>query len=840
MKLLFCIIFVALSIRAHAVQFDATGVEHLNTAGFGDNLTAPSAANDRKGNWVAVWRSTVNISGKGTDSDVVVSRSTDDAKTWTSPFPYHSSALTDGTAFDFDPRIASDDQGNWVTIWSSTNTLGNTIGTDLDLLFSRSTDLGATWSAPAALESYAATDSASLEYGGYDIAYGNGAWIVVWSAAGTPVNSATDHDILISRSTNGGATWSASTLLQNRFSSDTGGDWFPRIATDGIGNWVVTWISADPYNGAGTDQDAFGAYSSDNGLTWSGPVFVGSFAATDPTNAHDSVPVSITTDRKGQWIATWASDAPIGGSGLDPDIVVSRSSDNGASWSTALLASYAVGDFSTDGAPTVATNEAGEWVILWSANYNISGNGTDLDILMSSSVNNGASWSAPQTFNTNATSDSVHDRFPTLVTNPTSGVWMGMWEERVPSPSSLYNLRSRVDRDSVSPSVALTSNATIPQLGTFTVTATFSECVRQFAADDVQLINGTVSNFASGNAVYTFDVAPDADGLVTVSIPAGASADPSGNPCTASNVLEVGVGDPVPTPTPSPSPTATSSPTESLTPSPTESPTATPSPSLTPSETPSLTPSPSETPSPTASLTPSPTESPTATPSPSLTPSETPSLTPSPSETPSPTESLTPSPSESPTATPTPSLTPSETPSLTPSPSETPSPTESLTPSPTESPTATPTPSLTPSETPSLTPTPSETPSPTASLTPSPSESPTATPSLSPTPTPSPTISLSPTASPTAAPTASASPSPSPSVTANPTPSPSPSATPTATASPAPSASPSPTATPIPVSQQQVLRVLLGLDESPDAATLDAGDSDDSGYWDAADLFGKS
>jgi hypothetical protein len=42
------------------------------------------------------------------------------------------------------------------------------------------------------------------------------------------------------------------------------------------------------------------------------------------------------------------------------------------------------------------------------------------------------------------------------------------------------------------------------------------------------------------------------------------------------------------------------------------------------------------------------------------------------------------------------------------------------------------------------------------------------------------------------------------------------------------------------VSQQQVLRVLLGLDESPDAATLDAGDSDDSGYWDAADLFGKS
>ena len=61
------------------------------------------------------------------------------------------------------------------------------------------------------------------------------------------------------------------------------------------------------------------------------------------------------------------------------------------------------------------------------------------------------------------------------------------------------------------------------------LTATFSGPVSGFASDDINVINGTVSNFAGTGAVYTFDVAPDDIGEVTVDIAAGVAQDADGN-----------------------------------------------------------------------------------------------------------------------------------------------------------------------------------------------------------------------------------------------------------------------------------------------------------------------
>ena len=56
--------------------------------------------------------------------------------------------------------------------------------------------------------------------------------------------------------------------------------------------------------------------------------------------------------------------------------------------------------------------------------------------------------------------------------------------------------------------------------GRFTVTATFSEDVTGFTVDDMQVSNAVLSGFvAVSKRVYTFEVSPSQDGIVTILIP---------------------------------------------------------------------------------------------------------------------------------------------------------------------------------------------------------------------------------------------------------------------------------------------------------------------------------
>ena len=78
--------------------------------------------------------------------------------------------------------------------------LSGTIGSDLDVLFVRSTDAGATWSTPAPLDFVtASTDTGSDAYP--DISTdGTGAWTVVWQTdENLGGNSGTDLDLGVSR-----------------------------------------------------------------------------------------------------------------------------------------------------------------------------------------------------------------------------------------------------------------------------------------------------------------------------------------------------------------------------------------------------------------------------------------------------------------------------------------------------------------------------------------------------------------------------------------------------------------------------------------------------------------
>ncbi len=79
------------------------------------------------------------------------------------------------------------------------------------------------------------------------------------------------------------------------------------------------------------------------------------------------------------------------------------------------------------------------------------------------------------------------------------------------------------------PTLGLSTTASNPVAGEFTVTATFSESVTGFELGDIVVGNGTADNFSGSGASYSFDVTPEDDGDVTVDVVAGVAFDGAGN-----------------------------------------------------------------------------------------------------------------------------------------------------------------------------------------------------------------------------------------------------------------------------------------------------------------------
>ena len=119
---------------------------------------------DGAGNWVAVWQTEDDLGGTiGTDLDILVARSSNNGQTWTAPATVNTNAASD-SGHDEAPQVTTDRVGNWVAVWWSDENVDGTIGTDHDILMSRSTNNGATWTAPAAVNTNAASDSGADSY----------------------------------------------------------------------------------------------------------------------------------------------------------------------------------------------------------------------------------------------------------------------------------------------------------------------------------------------------------------------------------------------------------------------------------------------------------------------------------------------------------------------------------------------------------------------------------------------------------------------------------------------------------------------------------------------------
>jgi len=397
----------------------------LNTNAATDSGTDyyPQVTTDGGGNWVAVWYSTENLGGTiGTDYDILVARSTDNGASWTAPAALNTNAGSD-SGDDYDPQVTTDGTGNWLAVWFSNDGLGGAIGTDFDILLARSTDNGATWTAPAALNTNAAADSGD-DREPQVTTDGGGNWLTVWCSWGGTFG--TDYDILVARSTDNGATWTAPAALNTNATTDSGNDRVAQVTTDGGGNWLAVWMSNDSLGSIGMDDDILVSRSTDNGATWTAPAALNTNAGSDSGDDYDP---QVTTDGTGNWLAVWFSDDSLGDTiGTDWDVLVARSTDNGASWTApAALNTNAATDSAYDTRTQVTTDGGGNWVAVWDSDESLGDTiGTDRDILVSRSTDNGASWTAPAALNTNAASDSGGDFRPQVATDG-GGNWLAVW-----------------------------------------------------------------------------------------------------------------------------------------------------------------------------------------------------------------------------------------------------------------------------------------------------------------------------------------------------------------------------------------------------------------------------
>jgi hypothetical protein len=311
------------------------------------------------------------------------------------------------SAGDWRTDVATDGAETWIATWDATGAYGG----DSDILYSRSLDAGHMWSAPAPLNSDAASDSGSdllarIEWDG------NGTWFVVWAAEG---RAGTDRDIYSSRSTDSGVTWTAPAPVNSNAATDSGTDSNPQATTNGAGNWVAAWNSTDTLGGTiGSDDDILVAHSGDGGTTWSAPEPLNSAAGTDAL--RDLWP-EVSTDGQGNWVAAWETLNPLyPGEYPDNDILVSRSIDNGATWSPlAPIHAEMLSDHGQDHNPQIVEDD-GLWVAVWHTER-VQETVADRDILVSRSTDAGGTWSAPEYVRTDWETDTVEENLPQLATD---------------------------------------------------------------------------------------------------------------------------------------------------------------------------------------------------------------------------------------------------------------------------------------------------------------------------------------------------------------------------------------------------------------------------------------
>ena len=263
--------------------------------------------------------------------------------------------MTFGTPVDISRHIGSSSSpqfavsGNDVyVVWQ-----GKTTG-KYQIIFAKSTDGGATFSAPVNISD----NSGDSSYPKI-IASGNNIYIT-WSYTVT----GKDYDVLFTKSTDGGTTFSAPVNISN----NPGDSGLPQMSVSG-NNVYITWEN----NGVG-NFEVFVAKSTDNGNTFTIPVNVSN-------NPSPSGSPQIVASGNNVYV-TWMDDAP-----GNYDIFVAKSNNAGSTFSKPVNVSNTPKD---SGYPQITTSGNNIYVV-WTETIS----NRNYDILFAKSTDGGSTFNTP-------------------------------------------------------------------------------------------------------------------------------------------------------------------------------------------------------------------------------------------------------------------------------------------------------------------------------------------------------------------------------------------------------------------------------------------------------------
>jgi hypothetical protein len=351
------------------------------------------------------------------------------AVTWQSVAPLNTNASVDADD-DESVTLAVGTNGTVVAVW----TARGMAGTDRDIVFARSTDLGQSWGLPSILNLHAFSDGTAGDLEPQIATDGSGNWLVVWKTyydfGGT---LGTDEDLVFAVSVNDGLTWSDAAPVNTDAAIDQFFTWpddsSPRLASDGAGNWIVVWYTskAGPNNTA--DGDVLFSTTDDLGQSWTDPGHVNILGPTDSTGDRDQSPQVVSVGDQ-SWVVAWTSDNDFGQYGTDQDFFYARTVNNGSTWTSPLpLNSDADGAAFSGERLELGTDGHGDLMAVWHSTN--TGFGSDRDIFYTVSCNAGVSWSDLALLNANGTGDAGND-FDPWVTGNDNGTWIVAWGTEEP------------------------------------------------------------------------------------------------------------------------------------------------------------------------------------------------------------------------------------------------------------------------------------------------------------------------------------------------------------------------------------------------------------------------
>jgi hypothetical protein len=263
-----------------------------------------------------------------------------------------------------------------------------------EIYYRRSSDGGATWTASKRLT----WTSGSSEYP--DLAVdSSGNLHVVWHDD-TPGNK----EIYYKSSLDGGTTWTASKRLT--WNSDRSMD--PVVAVSSTGGVHVAWADETPGN-----LEIYHKSSDDGGVSWSSNKRI-------TWAAQASYGDSIAVDSSGSLYVAWHDFYP-----GNKEIYYRKSTDGGAGWTSSKRITWNAGQSEY---PSLATDSSGNLHVVW--HDDTPGN---REVYYKKSTNGGAAW----TSNHRLTWTSGETRWPCVAADSAGNLHV-VWQDDTPGNSEVY------------------------------------------------------------------------------------------------------------------------------------------------------------------------------------------------------------------------------------------------------------------------------------------------------------------------------------------------------------------------------------------------------------------